>query len=91
MINTLNLILDNLLFKTFLVILTTIYIGYVLQPIPKWLNNLFDTNDIFKFIIIMLVVLTSLHPIDNNKLIVSVVIPIIILYLFKYFRTIDKY
>jgi len=84
-----NNILDNLLIKTFIIILTGIYAGYTLQPVPKWLNNLFDTNLIFKFIIILLIGITMLHPIDVNKMIIIIVCTVIILGLFEYFRTIN--
>lgn len=88
-INIINKILDNTLIKTFLIILTGIYAGYTLQPVPKWLNNLFDNNLIFKFIIILIIGLTILHPIDMNKLIIIIICTILILGLFEYFRKIN--
>lgn len=84
-----NKLLDNLYLKTFLIILTGIYAGYTLQPVPKWLNNLFDTNLIFKFIIILIIGLTMLHPIDKNKLMVIIICTVLILGLFEFFKKIN--
>jgi len=87
-IEIINKILENLYIKTFLIILTGIYAGYTLQPVPKWLNELFDTNLIFKFIIILIIGITMLHPLDMSKLMVVIVCAVLILGLFEGFRNI---
>lgn len=85
-----NKVLDNIYLKTFLIILTGIYAGYTLQPVPKWLNNLFDTNIIFKFLIILIIGITMLHPLDSTKMTVVIVCAVLILGLFEGFRQVKS-
>jgi hypothetical protein len=85
-----NKIFKNDFIRLFLLVLTGIYAGYTLQPVPKWLNNLFDTSQLFKFIIIMIIGITALYPIDKDKLFNITLMSIIILILFELFRKYDK-
>jgi hypothetical protein len=80
----------NDFFKLLSTLLTGILLGYTLQPVPKWLNNLFDNSNIFKFIIIFITGIISTYPIDISKIINSFISSVIILVIFFVFRYIDK-
>ena len=69
---------------------TGILVGYTIQPVPKWLNNLFDNSNIFKFILIFINCIISTYPIDLSKIINSFISSVIILVIFSIFRYIDK-
>ena len=69
---------------------TGILVGYTLQPVPKWLNNLYDNSNIFKFIIIFITGIISTYPIDSSKIINSFISSVIILVIFSVFRYIDE-
>ena len=67
-----------------------ILVGYTIQPVPKWLNNLFDNSNIFKFILIFINCIISTYPIDTSKIINSFISSVIILVIFFVFRYMDK-
>lgn len=69
---------------------TGILVGYTIQPVPKWLNNLFDNSNIFKFILIFINCIISTYPINLSKIINSFISSVIILVIFSIFRYIDK-
>ena len=81
-----NKIFNNDFIRLFCSILTGIYAGYTLQPVPHWLNTLFNKSQLFKFIIIMIIGITAVYPIDKNKLINITLSATIILMLFEFFR-----
>jgi len=83
-----NLLSINLT-RIFLLLITSVYIGYTLQPVPKVLNNLFDNSNLFKFLILFICGSTSLYPLDNNKLLYILISSILILILFNYLRSKD--
>ena len=89
-----NKLLNNNLFHIIIYILTSIYIGYTLQPVPVWLNTLFDKSFIFKFFILFFNVSLYLYAKDSNislnDLIIIIVSCIGILLLFHFFRELDK-
>ena len=83
----------NDFFRLLSTLLTGILLGYTLQPVPKWLNNLFDNSNIFKFIIIFITGIISTYPIDTSKIInsfISSVIILVIFFVFRYIEEIDK-
>ena len=85
-----NKLLDNRGVKTFLILITGIFSGYILQPVPKWFNELITKSHLFKFIILFIIGLLILHPIDKEKLIIVIVASIIILTLLQKMRDFDK-
>jgi hypothetical protein len=88
-ISNINNMFNNDFVRLFSLILAGIYAGYTLQPVPKWLNMLFDKSQLFKFIIIMIIGITAVYPIDNNKLINITLSATIVLMLFEFFRKYD--
>ena len=89
-VDTINDVFSNDLVRLFLIILTGIVAGYTLKPVPKWLDNLFNTSYILKFIIIQTFGILVVYPINKSKLINIILITLMILILFEIFRNIDK-
>lgn len=84
-----NGILSNDWLRSLLLIIVSVWAGYTLQPVPKKLNNLFDTSTSFKFLILFVLMLTALYPLDNNKVILSIVVPVLTLVFFEFLRKVD--
>lgn len=81
-----NSALDNNMLKVFLVLWAGVYAGYTLQPVPAVLQTLFNESVPFKYIILLVIALTAMHPLDNNKLAIAVVMPVVLLSLFAMLR-----
>ena len=89
-IKTVNDTFSNDFFKLVSLLLTGIFAGYTLQPVPKWLNKLFDNSHIFKFIIIFTIGITSAYPINKDKISNIFISSVVILVIFSVFRYIDE-
>jgi hypothetical protein len=63
--------------------------GYTLQPVPKWLSNLFNTSHVFKFLILFFAGVTAVYPLDGNELFLVFVCSISILFVFELLRYFD--
>jgi len=85
-----NNILENDWLRSFLLLVVSVYAGYTLQPVPNNVNNLFNTSTAFKYLVLFVLMLTSLYPLDNNKVILSIVVPIALLVFFEFLRKNDK-
>lgn len=88
-IDIVNDTLGNRHINIFLMLISGIFLGYTLQPIPKWLNKQFNTNYLLKYIIICTVGLTSLHPITRENFISVMIISFAILIMFDLMRKFD--
>lgn len=75
--------------RYFLMILTAVLVGYTLQPVPEWLNNLFNNSVAFKFIVLLLMALVELYPLDDRKIILIIFGSIAAIVLFEVFRRFD--
>ena len=42
--------------------------GYTLQPVPTWLNNIFNTSQVFKFIVLYLAGLVAVYPVSEENM-----------------------
>jgi hypothetical protein len=89
-VKNINNILSNDYLRVFLLLVTGVYMGYTLQPVPKWLNNMFDTSIILKFMVLFIAGSIALYPINNNSLIWVTVGSILTLAVFQYMRNMDK-
>ena len=87
--NKYNNILSIDFIRILLLLLTSVYIGYTLQPVPETLNNLFNNSNLFKFLILFICGSTSLYPLDDQKIMYIFISSIIILLLFNYLRNLD--
>ena len=87
-----NLFINNKYSYIFTFILISVYIGYTLQPVPEWLNKLFNESNIFKFIILFLFMSLSFNGKPNgityDDIKIIIVSCICILSMFEYFRKI---
>lgn len=86
-----NKLLNNDYFRVFFLILVGVFAGYTLQPVPKWLNNLFDKSEIFKFLVLFMVGSVAVHPINKSKAVKITLGAIIVLGLFYLARVFDGY
>jgi len=84
--NSLNTILQNIYLRNFIFIIAGVFIGYTLQPVPIWLNHLFNTSHLLKFIILFISGVSVLYPMDENKIIITFCCSILALFLFYIFR-----
>lgn len=91
LINNINYIFNETKLLRFLFyIISSVFIGYTLQPVPVWLNEQFNTNSILKYIIMVITGMYLTLPITIEKLIYILIASFAILQLFAYFRTLDK-
>lgn len=84
--NILNYTLENIYLRYFTFTLSGIFLGYTLQPVPLWLNHLFNTSNIFKFIIIFLTIVSMFYPMDTKEMTLSFFCTFITLFLFYILR-----
>lgn len=82
--------LSNDFIRSFLIVVTGVFAGYTLQPVPEWLNNLFDTSHLFKFIVIMIIGMTVLYPLDTPKMASVVGVSALTLLVFFLARRFDE-
>jgi hypothetical protein len=85
-IKPINSVLQYTFLRMFILISTSILIGYTLQPVPLWLNNLFNNSNVFKFIIIFLCGLSMYYPITIESFILLFLTTFIILMSFSVIR-----
>ena len=84
--NILNNILKYDYVRIFIMIITGVFAGYTLQPVPLWLHKIFDTSNILKFFILFLGGCVASYPLTNNNLLIIFISSIIILFIFNLFR-----
>jgi len=73
-------------FRMFILLISGVFAGYTLQPVPEWLNKKFNTSYALKYFILFYGILIPLYPFDKQNIIISAIIPGIILKLFSFFR-----
>jgi hypothetical protein len=81
-----NNIFSNDYIRTFVIIISGVFIGYTIQPIPKWLNNIFDNSQLFKFFVLFYTGAIALYPLTKDKIKWIIVSVLVIMYLFRVFR-----
>lgn len=85
-INSLNSVFSNDLIRYGTIVLTGVYAGYTLQPVPRFLNDLFDNSTLFKLLILLFIGFSNFYPLDATKVQYIVIISIAILLLFNHMR-----
>lgn len=90
-VNMNNLIYQNNSIRMMLFMISGIFLGYTLEPIPKTLDKLFKNSIIFKFIIIFVAGCIYVYPLNIEHIINILVCSIIALVLFEGIRMYDKY
>lgn len=93
-LNSYNQLLSNKYVYIIIFLITTVLIGYTLQPVPLFLNYLFDNSVIFKFVIMFIVVSTYYFSKDNKltneDFMLSIFISTGLLIILEIFRFIEK-
>ncbi len=84
-----NDIFKNNYLRILLLLVTGVFMGYTLQPVPKWLNNLFDTSYILKFFVLFIAGCIALYPVNNDSITCVFLGSVVTLYLFNIFRSYD--
>jgi hypothetical protein len=64
--------------------------GYTLQPVPKWLNNMFDTSNTLKFFILFIAGCVAFYPVNKYNIMCVAVGTILTLLIFHIARQFDK-
>ena len=90
MIKQINNILDNEFIKLLLVLISGTFMGYTLNPVPVWLNDLFDNSNIFKVLILIIIGITTLHPINSNSLSIVIITSIFTILLFNMLHLVNS-
>lgn len=90
LIQALNMVLSSSMFRSFILVITSVYTGYTLYPVPKFLDEMFYTSNIFKYIILLFLLCTSMYPVTNDNILIILIIPIIVLIFFKFLRKYDN-
>lgn len=85
-----NWILRNDFIRIFLLIALNVAIGYTFQPVPKWVNNLFDTSTLFKFVIMFVLGCVSVYPLNATNLLWVLVCTVVVLLFMAGLRKLDK-
>jgi hypothetical protein len=79
-----NYYLKNDYLRIYLLLITGVFMGYTLQPVPKWLSNLFDTSHTLKFFVLFISGCIVVYPVNKNNIkwvTVGSIITLIIFYL----------
>jgi hypothetical protein len=85
-----NTLFANDFFRLASLILAGVFAGYTLQPVPRWLNRLFDTSVVFKFFVITVIGITAVYPLNKSKFVNVVISAALLLAIFEVMRGYDK-
>ena len=86
-----NELLHNDYLRIALLLVTGVFMGYTLQPVPKWLNKLFDTSHTLKFFILFIAGCITVYPVNKNNIIWVGLGSALTLGFFQLARKYDKY
>ena len=90
-VNLNNDFLKNNYLRTTLLLISGVFIGYTLQPVPKWLNKVFDTSYLIKFLVLFTVGCTSIYPLNKTNIMWILFGSALTLTLFHFARYLDIY
>lgn len=83
----LNSLVSNDYIRMVLFLITGVFMGYTLQPVPEWINTLFKDSQVFKAIILLTIGIIAGYPLESTgKLLVIVIGVVVTLFLFEYAR-----
>lgn len=84
--NGVNYMLQNNYVRVFVFMLAAVYAGYTLTPVPKNLQNLFRDSEVFKYFVLFFIGASMLHPLDETKVKLCLIVPLFVLFLFRMLR-----
>ena len=85
-----NKIFKNNYLRMILLLISSVFMGYTLQPVPKWLNNLFDTSNILKFFILFISGSLVVYPLNEDNIIYVTLCSILVLIIFNISRNYER-
>lgn len=86
-----NRFLENNYWRMSLLLVTGVFMGYTLQPVPKWLSHLFDTSNLLKFCVLFLAGSIAVYPLNPKKMVWVTIGSLVTLMLFDMARKYDQY
>lgn len=86
-----NEFLRNDYLRIALLLVTGVFMGYTLQPVPKWLNKMFDTSHTLKFFVLFIAGCIAVYPVNKSNIIWVGLGSAITLGLFHAARKYDEY
>lgn len=81
-----NTFLQNRIFRIVVVVITSVFTGYTLYPVPQFLDSMFYTSSLFKYLILMFAIASSMYPLNEQTVLLAVVVPAVVLYTFHFLR-----
>ena len=86
-----NEFLRNDYLRIALLLVTGVFMGYTLQPVPKWLNKLFDTSHTLKFFVLFIAGCIAVYPVNKSNILWVGLGSALTLGLFQAARKYDEY
>ena len=86
-VNSINRVLDHKFLNMVLFLITGVFMGYTLQPVPKWLNDTFNNSFIFKVVILIIIALLAQHKLESrSQILLIVAASVFVMVIFEMFR-----
>lgn len=85
-VDFINTLFQNDMLRDLILTFTAVFAGYTLQPVPDWLDNIFNNSNVFKYTILFLFGCGLLHPLNTTSLLIVIITPAIMLYAFHLLR-----
>ena len=86
-----NNFLQNDYLRIALLLITGVFMGYTLQPVPKWLNKLFDTSHTLKFFVLFIAGCIAVYPVTKTNVVWVGLGSVLTLLLFHIARKYDEH
>lgn len=67
--------------KAIMLLITAVFIGYIIQPLPANLLKLIETCFVVKYVIGVMFLLPLLYPYgnDKNKILIVLIVPLVVI------------
>lgn len=86
-----NALLSNQWLRAYLFLVTTVFIGYTLQPVAPVLDRLFNNSLLFKFGVLVVSLMVTAYPLSGNELVMILIVSAVTLYSFELMRSGTRY
>jgi hypothetical protein len=86
-VNNINLLLQNEKIRMKLFLVSSVFMGYTLNPVPQFLDKNFNESLLFKFFILVTSGIILEYPLTNKNFLNIVIISAVTLFVFSYIRT----
>ena len=90
LVNLINNCLENNYLRILLLLITGVFMGYTLQPVPKWLDKLFNTSQILKLCVLFIAGAILVYPLNSNNIMWVLSGSIVTLIIFESARCVDN-